>query len=221
MRIVAYGCSMTAGTELGDHHVLGKSIAEVDKLKRTWSVKRWEQFRGRNLQLKAEGLKRSWVAHLAREMQCEYLNLGEAGSSIDQCLLRMKNQLHNEDDLIIVGLTYIQRALRFSEDREVTAKHQDLETACWNWFRTVESMCEMNAQFVDIVDCKAGLTFRYCKNRDLKAYCESVWTRAKARLIEIERPPWGPLHANSHPYESWHIEVAKRMKEYLNEQTTT
>jgi len=220
MRIVAYGCSMTAGTELGDHHVLGKSIAEVDTLKRSLGLQKWQQLELK-YDLQTEGRRRSWPAHLARELQCEYLNLAQSGSSIDQCLLRMKNQLHNEDDLIIVGLTYIQRALRFSEEQEHTAKHQDLETACWNWFRTIESMCEMNAQFVDVVDCKAGLTFRYCKNRDLKAYCESVWMRAKTRLIEIERPPWGPLHANSHPYESWHIEVAKQMKEYLNEQTTT
>src|SRR6056300_213786 len=165
MRIVAYGCSITAGTELGDHHVLGKTIAEVDTLKRSLGLQKWQQLELK-YNLQEEGRRRSWVAHLARELQCEYLNLAQSGSSIDQCLLRMKNQLHNADDLIIVGLTYIQRALRFSEAIEHTAKHQDLETACWNWFRTVESMCEMNAQFVDIVDCKAGLTFRYCKNRD-------------------------------------------------------
>jgi len=211
---------MTAGTELGDHHVLGKTIAEVDSLKRSLGLQRWQQLESL-YNLQTEGRRRSWVAHLAREMKCEYLNLAQSGSSIDQCLLRMKNQLHNSDDLIIVGLTYIQRALRFSDEVEHTAKHQDLETACWNWFRTVESMCEMNAQFVDITDCKASLTFRYCKNRDLKAYCESVWKQAKARLIEIKRPPWGPLHANSHPYEQWHIEVARQLKEHFNEQTTT
>ena len=218
-RVVAYGCSFTAGTELGDHILLGKTIQEVDALKREWGFKRWQQFeRLRNLQ--AEGRKRSWVAHFAREMQCTYLNLGQSGASLDQCLLRMKNQLHNEHDLVIVGLTYIQRALRFSGSREQIAKHQDLETACWNWFRALEQMLEMNAWFVEIADTKASLAFRYCENQDLKQYCESVWAKAKPRIVPINKP-FTRLHANSHPYESWHVEIARQMKEFFNEQTTT
>jgi len=218
-RVVAYGCSLTAGTELGDHIILGKTISEVDTLKREWGLQRWQQFE-RLRGLEEEGRKRAWPAHLARAMGCGYLNLGQSGASLDQCLLRMKNQLHNETDLIIVGLTYIQRALRFSGSLEQIAKHQDLETACWNWFRALDQMCEMGSWFVEIADTKAALTFRYCENRDLKSYCESVWTKANARLIPVKKPETR-LHANSHPYESWHVEISRQIKEYFNEQTTS
>jgi len=218
-RLLGYGCSLTAGTELGDHVVLNCTIDQVDQWKREWGLQRWQQFEQlRDLQ--AEGRKRSWVAHLAREMNLDYVNRGQSGASLDQCLLRMKNSLHNDTDLVIVGLTYIQRALRFSGSLELITKHQDLETACWNWFRALDAMCEMNVWFVEIADTKASLSFRYCENQDLKQYCESVWSRAKPRLIPINKPKTR-IHANSHPYESWHVEIARQMKEFLHEQTTT
>ena len=50
------------------------------------------------------------ISALANNLNCDYLNLAQSGFSLDQCLLRMKNQLHNDRDLVIVGLTYIQRA---------------------------------------------------------------------------------------------------------------
>ena len=218
-RIVGYGCSLTAGTELGDHIVLGKSIEETDALKRSMPLYDWYSFE-RKHNLEAEGRQRSWVAHLAQLYSASYDNRAQSGASLDQCLLRMKNSLHAEHEQVIVGLTYIQRALKFDQSLEIIAKHQDLETACWNWYRALDQMCDMSCWFVDISDCKASIAYHWCKNESLKAYCAKTWNRAKSRLIPIDRPDT-PLHANSHPHESWHIDIARQMKEYIDEQTTT
>lgn len=220
-RLVAYGCSLTAGTELGDHLAMGITLDECNKLKRKVPIERWRIFEKQH-NLEEAGYYRSWAGHLSNHLDLELENRGIGSASIDQCLLRMKNSLHNPEDLVIVGLTFIQRALVFNRSSLSVIKHQDLETACWNYYRALEQMLPHVHWFVQVADTKSSTAWNYCENVDLKNYCKSVWQQVAPRYIKVRIPKYNSVLGNGHPMESYHMHIARQMAERIkNEQTTS
>jgi hypothetical protein len=220
-RLVAYGCSLTAGTELGDHIAMDISIDECNELKRKVPLKQWRRFE-KQYKLEQAGYYRSWAGHLSNHLALELDNRGVGSASIDQCLLRMKNSLHNSEDLVIVGLTYIQRALIFNHSTYSVIKHQDLETACWNYYRAIEQMIPYVHWFVQVADTKSSTAWKYCENKELKQYCRSVWEQIAPCYIPVTIPKNITVLGNGHPMESYHMHIARQMAERIkNEQTTT
>lgn len=125
-RVVAYGCSYTAGDELLDSQVLHKlgSEEEIDNLKRKYTNQKINEFRSTYYNSKyvdpkwirhdgkfdwgtkiQEEQKLSWVRHLADNLNLPYLNRGWGGASIDYCIYKYEEDLIQgsitEDDLII------------------------------------------------------------------------------------------------------------------------
>lgn len=136
-RVVAYGCSYTAGEETGDHEVYKIDEEELDKLKRTrYSLeapsdeyiqfkKKFlkEKYKGNLFDLNAEltsiGKTYSYVRYLSDLLELPYSNRAVPGGAMGQIVFRLERDLyHNaiEDrDLVLIGLTTPNRFFRITE----------------------------------------------------------------------------------------------------------
>lgn len=111
-RVVAYGCSFTAGQELGDSIVLGKPEDEVDQFKRKHGIHCIKEIygddetRARCTKLSSE---LSWPNYIAKKLGVECVNRAELGTSVNEFIFNIERdiatgQIH-DDDLILVGMT--------------------------------------------------------------------------------------------------------------------
>lgn len=152
-RIVAYGCSFTAGEESADHIVYGIDAEELDKKKRspkTDGVRSEEylefrkkivkeKYKGQesslNLELLKEGKKNSYIRYLADILDLPYSNRAVPGGSMEQMLFRIERDIFSEqiknDDLVIVGLTTSGRFFNLIEEhKKYTVFHNYSEYSC-------------------------------------------------------------------------------------------
>ena len=117
-RIVAYGCSFTAGDELADSLVLGLPEEEIDLLKRS-GISRNDLYGNLYSECIRIGKNLSWVRWLADRYNVPYSNRAHPGGSIQQMVYRIErdyyNGLTNDDDLVIVGLTSLYRWFQFDD----------------------------------------------------------------------------------------------------------
>jgi len=116
-RLVVYGCSFTAGDELGDSLVLGIPEDEVDLLKRN-GISRQELYGKLHDECIREGKTLTWARWLSEHYNVPYSNRAKGGGSLQQMVYRMERDYYNgvthEDDLVIVGLTSMFRWFQFS-----------------------------------------------------------------------------------------------------------
>jgi hypothetical protein len=124
-RVVAYGCSYTAGSELMDHVHMGMSFENCNKIKKLFSfsaaniVKFYNHF---NISRADElSSQHSWAAYLSKNLGKTFENRAEGGSGLDQIYLKIYNDLSagliTKKDLVVIGLTDALRIVRFSENR--------------------------------------------------------------------------------------------------------
>jgi hypothetical protein len=115
-RIIAYGCSFTAGDELADATVLGMPEEEVDEMKRSGAT-RQQLYGGLRKQIESHGKTLSWVRWVADHFGVPYSNRAIGGGSIQQMVYRIERDYHNglidDDDLVIVGVTSMFRWFQF------------------------------------------------------------------------------------------------------------
>jgi len=131
-RLITYGCSWTAGCEINDHKIFGKTFHEMqyEKLhckdieefhnKKTengdtyWSVIKKNEDLNRN---------RAWGYHLAQKLSLKFLNRAKGGSGIDFSLFSMifdtQNGTIKNTDLIIVGLTTPTRLFLWNDNHKI------------------------------------------------------------------------------------------------------
>lgn len=123
-RIIAYGCSWTAGTELMDHVHLNITFDQCNTIKRKYvgtnfSLEKMSNFNNDFQISKADSLNRenSWAAHLAKKLGKQFENRAEGGSGLDQQYLKIysdyKAGLISKNDLVLIGLTDITRLVTF------------------------------------------------------------------------------------------------------------
>lgn len=131
-RLVAFGCSHTAGHELCDHKILDmdwyeyhdwcrsvhwdKTLSDQEKIdtvrNRYWldSQKQIERFEA--------NAKASWSGKLAEKLQLPLLSLAKGGSSMSHIFFDIIDHLYyhglNSNDLIVVGMTHVRRYVRFN-----------------------------------------------------------------------------------------------------------
>jgi len=124
-RIIAYGCSYTAGDEIMDHVALGISFEECNQLKREYLLKnekspnhtskfkkdfniRWDDPLHRNS---------SWAGQLAKLMNVSFENRATNGSGLDEQYFKIHHDyaqgLILKDDLVLIGLTSMNRMIDF------------------------------------------------------------------------------------------------------------
>lgn len=117
-RVLFYGCSFTAGSELADQELLPDlSKEEIDKLKAKELYSFYERV---NLKLREKLEKeKSWARWFADELGLPYENRAKGGSSMAQIVFTVEQDLArnniNDTDLIIVGTTSPERICRFTQ----------------------------------------------------------------------------------------------------------
>jgi hypothetical protein len=117
-RVVFYGCSFTAGSELADQELLPNfSKEEINKLKE----KEFYRFYDRvNDKLREELEKeKSWARWFADDLGLPYENRAKGGSSMAQIVFTVEQDLAKntikDADLIVVGTTSPERICRFTQ----------------------------------------------------------------------------------------------------------
>lgn len=131
-RILAYGCSYTAGDEIMDHIVMGVSFEECNQWKRdylknkTASLSYTAKFK-QDFNIKWDDpLHRnsSWAAQLAELLDLSFENRAMNGSGIDEQYLKIYSDYSQglilDNDLVLVGLTSMNRMIDFRLKEKIT-----------------------------------------------------------------------------------------------------
>lgn len=120
-RLVAYGCSHTAGAETQDNDF----IPDADLIKKeigmsNFMIKYHEILSQDIIKYANAGKEKSYIKHLADRLNIPYDNRAEPGSGLAEQIFRLEtdlsNNLINETDLIIIGITGKDRVLYFEDD---------------------------------------------------------------------------------------------------------
>jgi len=120
-RLVAYGCSHTAGSETQDEDY----VPNADLLKKQigWRefIKRYDPVFSNNWAAYVNaGKEKSFIKHLANKLNVPYENRAIVGSgSAEQIYLIEKDLAENQikdTDLVIVGITGKERLLKFNNE---------------------------------------------------------------------------------------------------------
>lgn len=128
-RLVAYGCSYTAGAELADaDYIPGLTLEQINSektllgnfefYKKYFSTERSPEL---DNNIRQNEISRAWPAKLIKElnMPWEYLNRAKSGSSMQEIIVTLEHDLYNgvigDNDLIIIGITSPLRVLRFND----------------------------------------------------------------------------------------------------------
>ena len=131
-RIIAYGCSYTAGDEIMDHVVMGITFEECNQRKtdylnnKTASLAHTGNFKKDfNIQWN-DPLHRnsSWAAQLAKLLNVPFENRAMNGSGLDEHYLRIYMDYDHgrilDSDLVLVGLTSMNRMIDFRSKEKIT-----------------------------------------------------------------------------------------------------
>lgn len=125
-RVVAYGCSHTAGSELADHLFWPTPATreEVDRIKRQYASRGATDFYtdypflGDKTVLDTQA-KLSWAGQVAQKLGVPILNRGIAGSGMQGMIYAIEQDLSSgvltEYDLILVGATSMERWMYFDK----------------------------------------------------------------------------------------------------------
>ena len=139
-RIVAYGCSYTAGSELADHIVTcpNMSMNEIDTLKRSMGMMEWNikylpgtDTDGQRTKVEHE---LAWPNKLAKHFEVPCLNRSRSGSSLQYSQYSIDKDISDgvitDKDLIIVGITSPHRWFYLNENGE---PQRPIMGYHWNW----------------------------------------------------------------------------------------
>lgn len=126
-RIISYGCSFTAGSELMDHTVIGMDeqelFAYVKKHNITGSHQLFQKLGISEQTMKdifAANAAASWPNFISRHFNVPLANRAVPGTSLSHATYKLLNDLHysaiEEDDLVLVGITSPNRWFQFLEN---------------------------------------------------------------------------------------------------------
>jgi hypothetical protein len=133
-RIIAYGCSYTAGDEIMDHIVMGVSFEECNQTKldylnnrRSSIVPVYTSRFKEDFNIKwNDPLHRnsSWAAQLAKLLDIPFENRAMNGSGLDEQYLGIYMDYAQgqilDNDLVLVGLTSMNRTIDFRLKEKIT-----------------------------------------------------------------------------------------------------
>lgn len=122
-RIIAYGCSFTAGDEIVDHHLLNVSFDEVNKIKKNYS-NQVEFYQKLSIEIPNDIMrKNSWAGQLAKLLNKPFVSKAYPGYSIAQSYFQIysdwKNNFITDKDLILLGLTGPSRIMWYNKEFKV------------------------------------------------------------------------------------------------------
>ena len=157
-RIVAYGCSYTAGDELLDHEILGMSFEECNRLKKQFS--NVEEFHNQKINgntifdlIKNDGrnINASWASQLATRFDKTYIGKAVGGSSIEEHYYSIIKDIANnqivQTDLVLVGLTIPDRIFMWPINSN--KPYSKLLSNTWQWSDSKLKEYAINYFFTD------------------------------------------------------------------------
>lgn len=126
-RIISYGCSITAGDELGDARVLGMTDGQLAEFVRTKRITSSSHLYGElkvtdemRMRIRDVNGELSWPNYITKHFKVPILNRSISGSSLSSATNEILKDLHNsvinDDDLILVGITGPGRWFQYNED---------------------------------------------------------------------------------------------------------
>lgn len=120
-RIVGYGCSLVFGEELADKlHFATEEESIVAKRDKSYAQKYYASYPPNDL----ENNNKSFISKLATRFGIEHENRAKSGSSLDYSLHCLQLDLMNgeirDTDLVIIGMTFLQRYFYISSEGPVT-----------------------------------------------------------------------------------------------------
>lgn len=130
-RLVCYGCSFTAGGELGDIYLLAKKTEDqISEIKKNLGIEKFNQLSEVRANKSGyysdkKGRELAWPAALAKKFNVPYKNRAHGGSSLGHAIFHLETDLHRPDvefgididnDLIIVGITSESRWFYIDKD---------------------------------------------------------------------------------------------------------
>ena len=120
-RIVAFGCSFTAGTEILDDRLNPYFVDLKNKLD---AYQWWEKLKKDpeqmklQLELRKQEPNYAWPAHLASYLGIDFVNYAQPGNSNELMCWQIEKRFESgeitEDDLVLIGTTGTQRSMFFS-----------------------------------------------------------------------------------------------------------
>lgn len=172
-RIIAYGCSYTAGQELGDAIVLNKAHEEIDAYKRKHGIHCTDGVYGNKKTLSActkLSAELSWPNYIAEKYGIPCINRAEMGTSINEFIFNIERDLISggieSDDLILVGMTSPVRFSWVTEYGHMMTKFVGDERWTYN--------SELNDALLDTWATDCNLIWEYYKQArhlDLLSSC--------------------------------------------------
>ena len=215
-RVIAYGCSLTAGDELMDHVFMNMSFEKCNSIKRQFildSNKRIDagfKFR-RTYNIKTAdkelNCNHSWAAYLAKHLNLPFENRAKSGSSIDQVYFTIYHDLLSSSisntDLILVGLPPQYRIIDFRNPQKVLSlsnlhldkdnlEHKLLidmfndDSAFFHYFKTVELLCNLKINIRIQPMISDMVPNSSYKINHTKDYINSVWNNSVKNMLLSE-----------------------------------
>lgn len=139
-RVIAYGCSHTAGSELADHLFCGEQLTakELDKIKRSYTNPKdfYAKYpvAGRDDVIEAQQ-KLSWAGKVAEKFGVPLFNRALPGSSMQSMIYSIEKDRFDghitDNDLIIVGATSMDRWMYFTKEERFGWPHSATPIVGW------------------------------------------------------------------------------------------
>jgi hypothetical protein len=178
-RIVAYGCSLTAGMELADELVTGLSKQEIDRQKRTIGIRNWwdllESYATVEQISEIEN-NLAWPRYVADYFGVSYVNRAVHGGNSDSSIYFIESDLKNfltTKDLILVGHSETTRY--FWLDQHGSPQHACMGGTDLRW-----PSADFHQQFRSFAN-PHHLTYQWTK--DIK-YLDMLSHRLGGRLLQ-------------------------------------
>jgi hypothetical protein len=242
-RILAYGCSYTAGDEIVDHVIMGVSFEECNQWKRDYLNKRlassahtgkfktdfniqWDDPLHRNS---------SWAAQVAKLLDLPFENRAMNGSGLDEQYLKIYSDCETglilDSDLVLVGLTTINRMIDFRLKEKITTLISrnipddigsklllDLyndDYMVYHYFKTLSSLNSLSSKIQVLMQPMVNdMLVSQLDKLDLqhsRQYADSVWRECQPNILSESYLAHSPICEFGHPALECHIELAEKI----------
>jgi|688.fasta_scaffold319645_2 hypothetical protein len=211
-RVIAYGCSFTAGDEIMDHVFMDTSFEKCNRIKRQYiidvgRIDAGAKFRKTyNIQKADAELNRnhSWAACLAKHLDLPFENRAISGSGIDQVYFTIYHDLLrssiSKTDLVLVGLPPQYRMIDFRNPHKplpLLLAHLDKDNvenkllidmfnddfAHFHYFKTVELLCNLKINIRLQPMLPNMILGASYKIKHTSDYINSVWANSTKNML--------------------------------------
>lgn len=243
MKIIAYGCSYTAGAELLDHKLPIYEHKSRLKIPQWYRLIEKKNLTSKYKELDDEAKYLAWPAQLAKILNLDMVNNGVKGGSNGLSVWKLMHDIElnriNNDDLVLVGLTTLHRDMDFVTPRQspsppsfVLPNRPDLvkfyphELLLWKFIQDLTMLQQIKQQLnnrlfvvcmmqsLDYIDPNSGILNQKLYSQMLqKIFKSDLFLDSNLSLIY----PGVKYHEHMHPTIDAHIRLSSRLSRILSQ----